>query len=492
MDKYQKNANTMETKRTQLLFCAALLVVSTYAQISGPAYNTIPGNNVGIGGTWAGAKLYVVSNPPNNGNPTIGTWTEAGASQNIGNITGLAARAYSLGGTCGTGIAGDFDLFTQGNGSLSNGIGVRSTLPATAGIVNGTGISTQVLAGSNSATGIAMLVSAPALNKYGMKSKVNGSGLASRGAELWALGASTNYGAWCEVSATGTTGYGVYGIASGMTSFQAGVYGAALQTANATINQQNGTWNNNSSWAVYSNGPQFSTTHALWGTSDERLKNDIRPLKGALQAILGLEPKVYTYRRDLHPTFNLPPGEQMGLISQEVQKILPSLVMDTYYPNQYSKEGELIDSGFELKVMNYNGLIPLLVAAVKEHNGMLVEKDKELEILRERIEALENVVRIESSKENTSPSYQRAYLHQNAPNPFTATTLIRYELPSGTRNARIDLSDGKGQLIRSFDQLESKDGKLLLEAGSLNSGVYYYSLIADGEAVDTRMLMITR
>lgn len=477
--------------RKLLLFGAMAMAIGTSAQIFGPTYNAPSTGNVGIGaGVWSGAKLYVLANPPSNGGSNIGTWSEAGASSSIGALTGVQARAYSLGGTCTTGAAGTFDLYSQSSGSFTNGIGLQSLIPATVSVVNGTGLTTQVLAGSSSSTGLNALVSSSGALKYGLRTNVSGSGTTSWGGELWSRGATTNYGAYCEVSSSGTTGYGVYGIASGMTSFQAGVYGVA--TPNGTLNQQNGVWSGNTSWAVYSNGPQFSTTHSLWGTSDERLKNNIRALTGALQSILQLEPKVYTYKRELHPTYNLPLGDQMGLISQEVEKVLPTLVMDTHYPDQYNKDGELIDKGFDVKVMNYNGFIPILISAVKEQHAIVEEQRTQLALLRSRVDELEDIIRSSPALDSSPINNPSARLYQNQPNPFREATTIKYRLPDVPSKCRIDLWDSKGDLIMTFGDLGAGEGQLMLDAGSLSSGTYSFALVVDGAVVDSKTLLVTK
>ena len=59
---------------------------------------------------------------------------------------------------------------------------------------------------------------------------------------------------------------------------------------------------------------------------------------------------------------NLPKGVQLGFIAQEVREILPELV---------KKEGEFLK-------LNYHGIIPVLVEALKELNKKVTRLEKEL------------------------------------------------------------------------------------------------------------------
>ncbi|MBK8340760.1 MAG: tail fiber domain-containing protein [Flavobacteriales bacterium] len=69
-----------------------------------------------------------------------------------------------------------------------------------------------------------------------------------------------------------------------------------------------------SHWAVFSNGEQFSTSQATWVPSDARLKKNVEPLTGALEAIRKLEPKTYHFDLGAHENMNLPGGPIIGLI----------------------------------------------------------------------------------------------------------------------------------------------------------------------------------
>ena len=86
-------------------------------------------------------------------------------------------------------------------------------------------------------------------------------------------------------------------------------------------------------------------------TSDQRLKQDVRPLAGALAAVGRLRGVRYTFRRAAFPALRLPAGEQVGVLAQEVEQVYPELV---------STDAQ----GF--KAVNYAQLAPVLIEAIKE------------------------------------------------------------------------------------------------------------------------------
>ena len=92
-------------------------------------------------------------------------------------------------------------------------------------------------------------------------------------------------------------------------------------------------------------------------SSDARLKQHVQPLDNALHLVEALEGKHYYWRPELQKD----PSEQLGLIAQEVEEVLPELVTED-------------DTG--IKSVNYLGLIPVLVKAYQEQQQLIAEQDK--------------------------------------------------------------------------------------------------------------------
>ena len=97
--------------------------------------------------------------------------------------------------------------------------------------------------------------------------------------------------------------------------------------------------------------------------SDGRLKNVIETIPSALNKIKQINGVRYTYKHDSIP------GEHVGVIAQDVQAVLPEAVSHDEH------SGHLF--------VNYTGMIPLLVEAIKE-------TDEIVNTYKQRIESLEN------------------------------------------------------------------------------------------------------
>jgi hypothetical protein len=83
-------------------------------------------------------------------------------------------------------------------------------------------------------------------------------------------------------------------------------------------------------------------------------------------------------------------------------------------------------------------------------------------------------------------------LEQNAPNPFSKSTVIRYHLPFNAFAPYILITDLKGAVIKSIALTSNGSGQVTLNAGALAAGIYNYSIWIDRQQVDSKQVMITR
>ncbi len=109
----------------------------------------------------------------------------------------------------------------------------------------------------------------------------------------------------------------------------------------------------------------FTVAGDIYVSSDARLKSNIIALEPTLSNLMQIEAKRYTIKADKDQK------EKIGLLAQEVQKVFPELVDE-------DKNGML--------ALNYQGLIPILIKALKEQN----EIHKDLENQISKIEKLIN------------------------------------------------------------------------------------------------------
>lgn len=130
---------------------------------------------------------------------------------------------------------------------------------------------------------------------------------------------------------------------------------ALAQTTNSTARIE--FWNNSANtvttpFVLYGNG-NATLSGTLTQNSDLRLKKNIQPIHNALDAIRRLNGYTYNWKDNSRDE-----SLQVGVIAQEVQKIFPSLVKED-------------DKG--VLSVNYSGLIPVLIEALKEQQRQIDE-----------------------------------------------------------------------------------------------------------------------
>jgi hypothetical protein len=181
--------------------------------------------------------------------------------------------------------------------------------------------------------------------------------------EGW-YGAGTNVGVY-GYGYGGSTAYGIYGDAGGGTT----------------------------NWAGYFSGDVFAT---LYSTSDRKLKNDIKPLSGAMSIIDKLNPSFYTYKTNEYKQIHLPEGIHYGLIADEVQQVLPGTIKKAVQPAEYENHdehnGKKLSEEVEFNAINYTEMIPILIGGMKEQQQVILEQNKKIEILNSRLDKLEKMV----------------------------------------------------------------------------------------------------
>lgn len=81
-------------------------------------------------------------------------------------------------------------------------------------------------------------------------------------------------------------------------------------------------------------------------------------------------------------------------------------------------------------------------------------------------------------------------LFQNAPNPATEETTIGFFLPDAVKEARLDIRDTAGKLIKRIPLSDRGDSKITLDRTNLGTGTYVYTLFADEKLIDSKILLI--
>ncbi|MFZ4058155.1 MAG: tail fiber domain-containing protein, partial [Ferruginibacter sp.] len=160
---------------------------------------------------------------------------------------------------------------------------------------------------------------------------------------------------------TGEVGIGVYGgelrlhcdIPGGKVSF--GTQDNVGTFSENALAQRNGAY-------------AFSVLGNLWvnGTnyaSDERFKKNISAITSPLQKLLQLNGVEYEMNTEAFPNNHFTPGRQIGLIAQNIEKIIPEAVSE--------KDG--------YKGVDYARLVPLLIEAIKEQEAKINRMQQQID-----------------------------------------------------------------------------------------------------------------
>lgn len=80
----------------------------------------------------------------------------------------------------------------------------------------------------------------------------------------------------------------------------------------------------------------------------------------------------------------------------------------------------------------------------------------------------------------------------NYPNPFGQKTTLTFRVPTQARQSLIQIHNVQGELVRSIDVSDNREGHYQLNRENLPAGVYVYSLLVDGARKATKRLIITK
>ena len=102
-----------------------------------------------------------------------------------------------------------------------------------------------------------------------------------------------------------------------------------------------------------------------------------------------------------------------------------------------------------------------------------------------------NIVKSASQAESMSFT-STSILYQNVPNPFNADSRIQYFLSDELTSAAIYVYDLQGKQLLVYADLSKGSGEVVIEAGLLSPGIYNYALIADGQVIDVKKVVVTQ
>ncbi len=273
--------------------------------------------------------------------------------------------------------------------------------------------------------------------------------------------------------------------------------------------------------------------YASWSDlSDGRFKEEVRENVPGMEFIRELRP--VTYRVKLED------------LQRHITSQMPDTIARKYYPSSQEKAAAAaeVQSGFiaqeveaAAQKVDYNFIgvnapknetdyysiayakfVPSIVKALQEQEAKMEKIQDENQALEEKVNALQKENQAmhnemqqlgrllesfeqrlvdccsKSKTEFRTPGTEpvRPRLDQNLPNPFDQETRIGYYIPETVENAQLQIFSANGLQVELISIDTRHEGSTTLEARQLNPGIYFYSLILDGQLFDTKQMILIR
>ena len=97
-----------------------------------------------------------------------------------------------------------------------------------------------------------------------------------------------------------------------------------------------------------------------------------------------------------------------------------------------------------------------------------------------------------AENENSMQDIEKVRLFQNVPNPFSANTEIKFEIPENSASAKLLIHDMQGAEIKSYTINTKGAGNIIIQAQELQAGMYMYTLLVNNTIVDTKKMILTK
>ena len=216
----------------------------------------------------------------------------------------------------------------------------------------------------------------------------------------------------------------------------------------------------------------------------------------ATSGLLGLH--VTTYQKDRPAPIEdtetiLDPDEDSIRTAEVVQPEIDIMDEQFYTKNHYALDADRLEEAFPdlvyvnkdgSKAINYVEMIPLLVQSINE--------------LNEKIEELQGQATGETAKaasrgetDNDRSFTTKNKLYQNTPNPFKEQTTIRFFLADDVKDAAICIFDMTGKTIKKIPVSVGMES-VSFGGDELGEGMFLYSLIVNGQEIDTKKMIISK
>lgn len=282
----------------------------------------------------------------------------------------------------------------------------------------------------------------------------------------------------------GTVGAGVYGTIYGDTggALTTGVY-AGFFNGNVKVA---GSITSTSTIQGALLGESASSTNSSEGGQS---------LRGISVAnnLSGLNANTYQKERPAMPVEEETIFDPDGDSSKVMETPEPDIIDEQFYTkSHYALDADKLEEVFPdlvyvnkdgSKVINYVEMIPLLVQSINELKEEI--EDLKGQTSGRKAAAARGMTGIDNSSNNQNK------LYQNTPNPFKELTTIRFTLADDAKDAVICIFDMTGKPVKKLPVSLGMDS-VSFKGYEIGEGMFLYSLIVNGQEIDTKKMIITK
>ena len=212
----------------------------------------------------------------------------------------------------------------------------------------------------------------------------------------------------------------------------------------------------------------------------------------AASSLSGLHVTTYQKERPVWSEDTLAINELDGDVIK-TEEIEPDIVDEQFYgKNHYALDADKLEEVFPdlvyvnkdgSKSINYMEMIPLLVQSINELSA-------EIEELKEQTSGRVANASSRGTTNMKAPT-TRNKLFQNTPNPFNEQTTIRFSLADDSKDAAICIFDMAGKTIKKLPISSGMDS-VSIGGYDIGEGMFLYSLVVNGQEIDTKKMVITK
>ena len=229
---------------------------------------------------------------------------------------------------------------------------------------------------------------------------------------------------------------------------------------------------------------------ALLGESASSVGSQSLRSSSVIRSLSGLN--VTTYQKE-RPVLAKDAGtiyDLDGETDKAAEKPEPDMMDEQYYEkSHFALDADRLEEAFPdlvyvnkdgSKVINYMEMIPLLVQSINELSAEVADLKQS---------GAKFASRGTTDIEDSFTSQNKLY--QNTPNPFKEQTIIRFSLADDVKDAAICIFDMTGKTIK---KLPISSGMESVSVGGyeLGEGMFLYSLIVNGQEIDTKKMVISK